>query len=381
MAGNSEADELLQAAQSGMVPKLLELLAAGAPLEARDVNRMTPVMLAAQCGHAEAYRMLVEAGADLHAVAFRQLDLLEAAARSGNVEIVRNLLDRGLPVNGHWQPINVVQRKMGHDTPLMQAVEFGHVEIVRMLLEAGADPTAKYRGKAILEQVKERLRDPDYEHKKQEYREIATLLGEVPTENDHSGDSEIREVEKFAINAQRPEYVQLRDRLVERYGAGYPWAPRPDHGLPVTALVAFSLADCKRKKTLDDLQDEARKAGCQLILADPWAPGENAALVLFPTDNKLAVVAAVGTAGANYGVQTSHVIAWLDRLDGENPFHLGFCNHELLGGSFLGPVRSAKKLAEQMIEICPCCLDEGPSNVEELALVLKKRRSFLLRWD
>jgi ankyrin repeat protein len=203
MAGNTKADALLKAAQSGMVPKLRELLAAGAPVEARDVNRMTPVMLAAQGGHVEAFRVLVEAGADLHALAFRQLDLLEVAARGGNVEIVRLLLQRGLPVNGHWQPVNDVLRRMGHDTPLIQAVDYGHVEVVRVLLKAGADQNAKYGGKTALAQVKERLRDPDYVDEKQQYREIAALLGEVPAESDRSADSELREVEKFAKNARR----------------------------------------------------------------------------------------------------------------------------------------------------------------------------------
>ena len=78
---NTKADALLKAAQSGMVAKIRELLAAGAPIEATDVNRMTPVMLAAQGGHVEAFRVLVEAGADLHALAFRQVDLLEMAAQ------------------------------------------------------------------------------------------------------------------------------------------------------------------------------------------------------------------------------------------------------------------------------------------------------------
>jgi len=378
---NPKEDALLKAAQSGIVAKIRELLASGAPVEARDVNRKTPAMLAAQGGHVEAFHVLVEAGADLHAVAFRQLDLLEVAARSGNVAIVRFLLQRGLPVNGHWQPANDVLRKMGHDSPLHQAVDFGHVEVVRVLLEAGADRQAKYEGKTAVDLVKERLRDPDYADQKQQYREIAALLGEAVAESDRSMDSELREVEKFAKNARRPEYMQLRERLVERCGAGRPWAPLPDHAVPAAGVIAFTLARCKRQKTLEELQIEARKAGCVLIVAEPWAPGEDASLVLFPTYNKLAVVAAVGTEGANYGVQTTNVIAWLERLDGENPFDLVFCNHELVGGSFLGPVKGAKKLAEQMVEFCPSCLDEGPEDADALALVLKKRRSFLLRWD
>ncbi|MCI0685473.1 MAG: DUF4253 domain-containing protein [Gemmataceae bacterium] len=212
-------------------------------------------------------------------------------------------------------------------------------------------------------------------------REIAALLGDVPAASDRSADAELREINQFAKNARRPEYVRFRKRLVERCGPARRWAPLPDHGLPAAEVVAFKLAGCKRQRTLENLQEEARKAGCHLILADPWAPGEDAALVLFPTDDKLAVVAAVGTEGANYRVQTAQVIAWLEKLDAENPFHLVFCDHESVGGTFVSAVKGVRKLAERMVEFCPSCLDEGPDDTGELALVLKKRRSFLMRWD
>ncbi len=110
-------------------------------------------------------------------------------------------------------------------------------------------------------------------------------------------------------------------------------------------------------------------------------PGEDAALVLFPTDNKLAVVAAIGTEGANYGVSTADAIAWLKHLDEENSFTLRYCGHDLVGGAFLGAVKGAKKLAERIAEFCPSCLDEGFETPEELALALKQQKAFLLRWD
>jgi hypothetical protein len=378
---NPKVDALLRAARDGTVVKVRELLAAGAPIEATDVNRMTPIMLAAQGGHLEAFRVFAAAGANLHAQAFRQVDVLEMAARGGNVEIVRFLLKQGMPVDGHWELKAEALRKFGHDTPLIHAATGGHVEVVRILLEAGADQRATHEGKTALQQVKELLRDPDYAEHRQHYREIATLLGDVPVANNRSRDVELREVKKFAKNARRPEYARLRQLLVERCGDGSLWKPLPDHGLPAAGVLAFKLARCKRQKTLEELQEAARNAGCHLILAEPWIPGEDAALVLFPTDNKLAIVAAVGTEGANYGVQNSDVIAWLETLDGENPFHLVFCNHELVGGSFLGPIKGAGKLAERMVEFCPSCLDEGFEGPEELALALKKRRSFLIRWD
>src|SRR5262249_31788136 len=131
---NPKANALLSAASAGKTGKVRELLAAGAPIEATDVNRLTPIMLAAQGGHLETFHALVEAGANLHALAFRQVDLLEMAARGGNVEIVRFLLDKGLPINGHWQPTVPALRKFGHETPLIQAAAHARVDVVRVLL-------------------------------------------------------------------------------------------------------------------------------------------------------------------------------------------------------------------------------------------------------
>jgi Domain of unknown function (DUF4253) len=53
----------------------------------------------------------------------------------------------------------------------------------------------------------------------------------------------------------------------------------------------------------------------------------------------------------------------------------------LVGGTFVGPVKGVNKLAERMFEFCPSCLDEGYDDAAELTAALKKRRSFLLRWD
>jgi hypothetical protein len=378
---NPKEDALLKAATSGNVAKVKQLLAGGAPIEARDVNRKTPVMLAAEGGHVEAFHVLVEAGADLHATAFRQLDLLECAARSGNLEIARFLLERGLPVNGHWKPINDAIRKIGHDTPLIQAVDNAEVEVTRVLLEAGADRNAKHQGQTALQLAKERLRDPDFEEQKKEYQAIAALLAGASAKSDRPSDAEPVEVKNFAKNARRPEYLQLRKLLAERCGEARPWSPMPDHGVPATNVVAFSLAECKRQQAIDELQEESRKAGCHLVLGEPWTAGEDALVILFPTDNKFAVVAAVGTEGANYDVPTPKIIAWLATLDEENPFHLVYCDHESVGGTFLRPIKGVKKLAERMIQLCPSCLDDGPEDDEELALDLKKRKSFYLRWD
>ena len=384
MASLKNADALLTAATAGNVDKIRKHLADGAAIEATNVNRWTPVMCAAGHGHLEAYQMLVEAGAYLHALGMRQTDLLELAVDGGNVVIVRDLLQRGLPVDGHWQlldPNNPVLRKIGHDTPLIRAAQNGNVEMVRVLLDAGADRDRKHQGKTALDLAKECLRDPDFEDDHPAYREIVVLLGGAGAKKTATISVQ-DEVARFAENAKRPEYKELKDSLVAKCGPARPWKPVADHGLSARNLLVFTLKGVKKQKVLEELQKAARDAGCLLVLGNLWSPGENAELVLFPTADKFAVVAAVGTEGANHGLKTiPHVIDWLRELDTEQPFHLFLCTHDAVGGAFTGPVKGEKKLADRIARFCPDCLGEGVDDAETLALMLKKSKSFLLRWE
>jgi hypothetical protein len=253
--------------------------------------------------------------------------------------------------------------------------------VVRVLLEAGADRAARYKGQTALDLIEERLDDPDYDELMDEYREIAALLGAAPVKNGSGSRSVKEEVAKFAANSRRPAFVKFREHLVAHCGKERAWKPRPDHGVPAKNVFVFTLKVCKRQKSLDDLQQEARSAGCHLILTEPWVPGEDAKLVLFPTKSKFAVVTAVGTEGANSGVTNARITGWLEALDRESPFHLVICNHEMIGGAFIGPLKGSRIVAERIAEICPDCFGDGIEDAKALAKALKLNKSFLLRWD
>src|SRR5438105_11636977 len=149
-----KANQLFKAAKAGDTEKLRELLSAGVPVDARDPDGRTALMCAAAADHFDAFMVLAEAAADLHAVALAQVDVLECAAEGGNVEIVRFLIEKGLPLEGHWQPRSQVARREGHITPLMSAAVNGHAEVVRLLLQAGADRSAKFAGQTALQLAK-----------------------------------------------------------------------------------------------------------------------------------------------------------------------------------------------------------------------------------
>jgi ankyrin repeat protein len=136
----SDAD-LLVAARNGD-PRLVEqLLAQGASVNAREqkppnVGR-TPLHYTAggynlpgPALHLEVARLLVEKGADVNAKAEGGYTPLHVASGLRNTSMVSFLLSKGADPNA-------VDK---HGTPLTAAVLQGHLEIVRLLLKAGANP-------------------------------------------------------------------------------------------------------------------------------------------------------------------------------------------------------------------------------------------------
>jgi ankyrin repeat protein len=161
---------LHDAAVAGDVDAIRRLVADGADLDARDGAGRTPVMAATVAHQAEAVQVLLEAGADvdlrddrldnpfLYAGAEGLLDILRLAneagadpaltnryggvavipaSERGHVEVVRYLLDETDVDVDHVNNLGW--------TALLEAVILGeggapHQAIVRMLLDAGADP-------------------------------------------------------------------------------------------------------------------------------------------------------------------------------------------------------------------------------------------------
>ena len=161
---------LHRAADAGDVAAIAGLLAGGLPIDARDADGRTPVMAATAARRTQAVRVLVDAGADgdlrdnrldnpfLYAGAEGLLDILRLvneagadpaltnryggialipACERGHVEVVRYLLAESDVDVDHVNNLGW--------TGLLEAIiladgDTAHQEIVRLLLEAGADP-------------------------------------------------------------------------------------------------------------------------------------------------------------------------------------------------------------------------------------------------
>ena len=143
---------LHNAASMGDVRRVKELLEKGADPNARDEDGRTPLHEAAGMGHVEIVKLLLEHGADpnaededgwtpLHVAMF--YGCIEVAkhvyihcpqqrqVKGSLVEVVKLLLEHGADPNA--------QNKSG-ETPLHDAACLGHVEIVKLLLELGGRP-------------------------------------------------------------------------------------------------------------------------------------------------------------------------------------------------------------------------------------------------
>ncbi len=124
---------LHDAAARGDLAALRRALAAGAAIDARDAQQRSALLVAVQQGHDEAARVLVAAGADINLQdAIADSPFLLAGAR-GHTEVLRAML---LPPTGSADRPDYTRLNRYGGTALIPACHYGHVETVRLLLQA-----------------------------------------------------------------------------------------------------------------------------------------------------------------------------------------------------------------------------------------------------
>lgn len=150
---------LYRAAEVGDAETVRLLIAAGADLNMpypslslnlKDImnNPQGAICVASDRQHWEIVRMLAEAGADVDAT-WEGVTPLLYAIFDGNVEITKILIEHGADVQYTTEyattdfqyntMYEATQGRPNATTPLLSAIESGHVEIAELLIESGAD--------------------------------------------------------------------------------------------------------------------------------------------------------------------------------------------------------------------------------------------------
>jgi ankyrin repeat protein len=122
---------LFEASEDGRISVMVELIAAGANVNAAIDGDGSPLIAAARAGHLEAVKLLLDRGANPNLAVLGDGSPLIMAANAGHAEIVSLLLELGADPN---------LAVSGDGNPLINAASAGHARVVSMLLNGGADP-------------------------------------------------------------------------------------------------------------------------------------------------------------------------------------------------------------------------------------------------
>lgn len=139
------------------------LLKHGAIVNMKGAQGETPLMVAAMNGHAPVVSLFLKTGADANARNAKGKTALNLASKQGHKEVVRLLSSPGkrdreralMKAVGQGRSKEVsslLRSKIGLEftgkdgnSPLILAARKGHVEIVKLLLDHGANPNARFR--------------------------------------------------------------------------------------------------------------------------------------------------------------------------------------------------------------------------------------------
>jgi len=155
--------DLLYACANGYTEKALDAIYAGADVNARNKEGLTPLMISIKYGHAQIVIILIDMGADIEATNDSNDTVLTQACAYGQSEIAEILIDKGANINHKsnygWTPLIFAAANMpkitkklinkGADLDVMDSdgqtaliaacFASGNIETATMLVEAGAD--------------------------------------------------------------------------------------------------------------------------------------------------------------------------------------------------------------------------------------------------
>ncbi len=330
-----------------------------------------PLIHAVNSGNLDCVRLLVDAGAQLNRRLPSDQPEVLAASLTGNTAIIEFLLSRGASPDLYGTVFVTNARKVTKVTPLMGAAWSGNLEIVNLLLAAGANCGATDSEKSTALDWSKRCRVKKAGVKVAELLAGSNVRREVAGEDApkpdlakaaRSGKYKALVRELSHLSGKKPVRLQ---NLVEAVPGGYAFTLPESIGLDLV------------------LKHQARllEHGAIIFITNNQAGSPlGDALAVLPTRDPIQVVAAVGVEGPNCKVDNAMVIRWLLALGTEEPYQLIGVGSDSVRGRFLGPVRDPMKIATRITELCPDAL----TSADALAATAKDvaaRNEFFLWWD
>lgn len=172
----------------------------------------------------------------------------------------------------------------------------------------------------------------------------------------------------FTEAAKRPEYELAVAALEKICGK----RRRPLKEASGGFLLYLDAGKAKSFK-LEKVHTDFLKRGCYVFDTDPGC--EKNCIAILPTADKYDVILAMGTDGTNWGLKPRDIVAWLRRLEKEQPFIVTGVSGEHVSGRFTTKIKQPEELAMRMLEFCPNL--DSPDAVEA---ELRKSRGFWLWW-
>jgi ankyrin repeat protein len=154
------------AARQGSIESAKALLDAGADINEGDADANNPLLIAILNNHDELAQMLIDRGADVNAVnkdgrsaLFTAVDahdvdwsdrpLVKETDKITSMDVIKSLIDRKANVNAQLTAVSII-KKAAQDSPdrtlgtgataFMRAARSGDIELMKLLLDHGADP-------------------------------------------------------------------------------------------------------------------------------------------------------------------------------------------------------------------------------------------------